>query len=303
MPPATSGGLSSQGRTGYVGDGCSPNSFAAVGAFTHWGGGACDHPEVITHLYDGGIASVSRAVEAAAPDVVFHLASAVAIDHTADGVAEILAANITFPTLILEAMAALGYRRFVNTGTSWQHFDGTDTYTPTNLYAATKQAFEDVARYYVEAKAFNILTLRLFDVYGPADPREVLPYLVGAALRNEPVALSWPSDARSRPRQRCDVRLPCGRRSAPGRYPRHGSLSGPLRRGRLGPRLGGPDRDGLGMTVDATFGGRPYRDREVMKPWDAHATLPGWSPKIDLDSGLRQLVAVARQQASEDGTV
>ncbi|MCJ2022794.1 NAD-dependent epimerase/dehydratase family protein [Methylobacterium sp. J-067] len=293
------------GATGYVG-GWLLAELLRSGWIVHTlGRRAGDHSGVTTHLYDGGIASVSRAVEAAAPDVVFHLASAVAIDHTADGAAEILAANITFPTLILEAMAALGYRNFVNTGTSWQHFDGTDAYNPTNLYAATKQAFEDVARYYVEAKAFNVLTLRLFDVYGPADPRrKLLPYLVGAALRNEPVSLSpglqtldlvHVSDVTSAFLVAAERLLAAPR----------GMEVFLVRSGEIVSVRDLVDRiaTALGMTVDAKFGGRPYRDREVMKPWDAHSTLPGWSPKVDLGSGLRQLVAVARQQASDDGTV
>ena len=52
--------------------------------------------------------------------------------------------------------------RIVNTGTSWQHYCN-KPYSPVNLYAATKQAFEEILQYYVEAKGFksdNVETVR-----------------------------------------------------------------------------------------------------------------------------------------------
>jgi nucleoside-diphosphate-sugar epimerase len=38
------------------------------------------------------------------------------------------------------------------------------------------------------------------------------------------------------------------------------------------------------------FGKMPYRPREVMHPWQG-PSLPGWSPKITLLEGFRQLIA------------
>jgi nucleoside-diphosphate-sugar epimerase len=55
-----------------------------------------------------------------------------------------------YPIHILEAALAGGCRRLVNTGTQSQHRDGTADYAPTNLYAASKQAFEDLVCAYVE---------------------------------------------------------------------------------------------------------------------------------------------------------
>jgi nucleoside-diphosphate-sugar epimerase len=36
------------------------------------------------------------------------------------------------------------------------------------------------------------------------------------------------------------------------------------------------------------FGGRPYREREMMAPTST-PTLPGWRPTVDLQTGLREV--------------
>jgi nucleoside-diphosphate-sugar epimerase len=44
-----------------------------------------------------------------------------------------------------------------------------------------------------------------------------------------------------------------------------------------------------GASVPVVWGGRDYRAREVMVPWQGHA-LPGWSAKFSLEQGLRQVL-------------
>jgi nucleoside-diphosphate-sugar epimerase len=41
-----------------------------------------------------------------------------------------------------------------------------------------------------------------------------------------------------------------------------------------------------GRELQIEWGGRPYRDREVMVPWKG-PVLPGWEPKVDLETGIR----------------
>ncbi|KAK3671198.1 hypothetical protein LTR37_021587, partial [Vermiconidia calcicola] len=138
-----------------------------------------------------GSASLGDIVGRAAPEVVFHVASAVVVEHSPDAIADIVQANVTFPTQLLEAMTRHGVRRFVNTGTSWQHHDGGAAYRPSNLYAATKQAFEDIAIFYNDAHGIGMANLKLFDVYGPSDPRnKVIPLLLRVLRSGEPLGMS-----------------------------------------------------------------------------------------------------------------
>ena len=44
-----------------------------------------------------------------------------------------------------------------------------------------------------------------------------------------------------------------------------------------------------GADISVEWGGRPYRPREVMVPWKAGKSLPGWRPKVGLEDGLRRM--------------
>src|SRR6476619_3912220 len=115
------------------------------------------------------------------PDVCFHLATAFRGVHVADDIEPMVTANVGFGTALAEAVSQAGDCVFVNTGTVWQHFDARP-YSPVSLYAAMKQAFTDVLRFYEEVASLPVVTLELTDTYGPGDPRpKLLPILVRAA--------------------------------------------------------------------------------------------------------------------------
>lgn len=124
-------------------------------------------------FYDGTFESIANFLKINKIDVVFHLASYVVIDHHSSQVDELISSNVRLGTQLLEAMKVYSVRYFVNTGTSWQNFQN-QAYNPVNLYAATKQAFEDILLYYSEAGFIKSLSLRLYDVYGKDDSRPKL---------------------------------------------------------------------------------------------------------------------------------
>jgi nucleoside-diphosphate-sugar epimerase len=39
--------------------------------------------------------------------------------------------------------------------------------------------------------------------------------------------------------------------------------------------------------VNVRWGVKPYRAREVMRPWTQGAPVPGWSPRVSLDQGIK----------------
>ena len=103
-------------------------------------------------------------------EVVFHLASAVITNYKPEQVPVLIQSNIQFGTEILEAMKYSSTRLFVGTGSNWQNYND-DVYNPVDLYAATKEAFEKVLKFYVDAHHFRAISLRLFDIYGEDDNR------------------------------------------------------------------------------------------------------------------------------------
>src|SRR5690554_394932 len=105
--------------------------------------------------------------------VVFHLASFFVEEHMVEDMDTLVDSNIRFGLHVLEAMKESNTKLIINTGSSWQHYHS-DEYNPANLYAATKEAFEDLMKYYVEAENVRAITLKLFDTYGENDRRPKL---------------------------------------------------------------------------------------------------------------------------------
>lgn len=216
---------------------------------------------------------------AARPDVVFHLASLYLAEHRPDQIEALVRSNILFPTLLAEAMVATGHQRLINTGTAWQQFDGS-SYLPVNLYAATKQAAEDLLLYYADARDLSVITLRLFDTYGRGDKRrKLIQILIDAAQAGETLAMS-PGDQvvdLTHVDDVIDGFLIAAQRLVEAAAPLHNTylLSGERHSVKS---LAGLVGDALGRPLAPEFGGRPYRGREVMEPVSAgpEALLPGW---------------------------
>ena len=142
-------------------------------------------PHTITHIpgvhdstfffANNNIDSLAQFIRSNKIDGVIHLASLYLQRHESKDIPDLIQSNVYFGTAVLEAAASAGVKWFINTGTIWQNYnapDGSDAYCPVNLYAATKQAFMDIAKFYSETSAMRICTLKLCDTYGPNDPRK-----------------------------------------------------------------------------------------------------------------------------------
>jgi nucleoside-diphosphate-sugar epimerase len=122
------------------------------------------------HSYSGETEELINIMQNARPHAVFHLAAMFVSEHKTGDIVPLVQSNILLGTQLLEAAGRSGVRYFINTGTHWQNYSGYD-YNPVNLYAATKQAFEAVARFYTQTFEMRMLTVKLIDTYGPFDPR------------------------------------------------------------------------------------------------------------------------------------
>jgi len=193
---------------------------------------------------------------------------------------------------LLEAMSLAGCDRILNAGTFFQHYDQSP-YNPVNLNAATKQAFEAILAYYVEARSFQAITIELFDTYGPGDTRNKLTtLLIQAALLGHPIDLSpgeqlldllYISDAV----QGFQTAL---KRLLDGPVKGHMRFSLPSPQRITVRNLAAEVEQVTGKRIAATWGGRPYRAREVFVPYSGTPALPDWHPAVTLAEGLTALV-------------
>ena len=244
-------------------------------------------PQAHVHRHDGSTLQLIDIMRAAAPEVVFHLASLFLAAHKPEDVDRLIQSNLLFSTQLVEAMTACGVQKLVNTGTSWEHYED-QAYNPVCLYAATKAAFTALLRYYVEVHPLRVVTLKLFDTYGAGDTRPKVLNLLkrvaneGSSLGMSPgeqlVDLVYIDDVMDA------FMLACEQLATQAEaIEEYGVSSGqplPLK------DIAALYAQVSGKPLNIEWGGRPYREREVMVPWHSYRSVPGWQPKVGLAQGL-----------------
>jgi nucleoside-diphosphate-sugar epimerase len=235
--------------------------------------------------------SVITAVAAAKPEIVFHLAAMFRAEHKPGEVAPMIDANVTFTTHLLEGMRLAGVKTMVNTGTSWQHYQDA-SYDPVCLYAATKQAAEDILTFYCNAYGIKAVTLKLFDTYGPGDTRNKL-FTIFKRASESPTPIAFSSGEQLIDLVHIDDVVRAYIAAAleavaepAGRHQRYGVSSGaplPLRElAAIYERLSV-------KKMNIAWGARAYRAREVMQTPQL-AAPPHWKPVVRLEQALANIV-------------
>lgn len=239
--------------------------------------------KIIFHVNDEEN-DLRKIVKKAQPDVVFHLASLFLSNHAYQDISALVDSNIKFGTELLDAMVENKIYRFVNTGTSWQHYNNAE-YNPVNLYAASKQAFEMMMKYYQEISPLNVINLKLYDTYGPNDNRKKIFALLEHVLKTgERLQMS-------KGEQLIDlvhiddvvnafilsaIYLMENKKEYYGTYAVSSGKPIALK------TLVEAYENIIGEKLNIAWGDRQYREREVMVPWNMGTLLPGWQTKFKL---------------------
>lgn len=221
---------------------------------------------------------------------IIHLASLYLTTHKPEQVRALVDSNVFFGTAVLEAASLAGcVRWFLNTGSIWQNYrvEG-KAYNPVNLYAATKQAFIDMARYYEDVYGIRFSTLKLCDTYGPHDPRPKIFKLFKDCSENGQVLKMSPGEQKLDLLFISDIvsgfchlaEMLSSGQQVDGQYVLSSGEQLPLR------SIAETFSRVSGRTLNIEWGGRPYREREVMIPWKG-PVLPGWRPAVKLEEGIR----------------
>jgi len=246
--------------------------------------------DVHTFVDDGNTQKMQDFFQEIKPDGVLHLASLVLVNHTLDDIETLIISNILFSTRLLEASVNSHVKWFINTGTFWQNYNDED-YNPVNLYAATKQAFEDIAKYYYETQKINFVTIKLNDTFGTNDTRSKIFNLWGKAVANNENLGMSPGE------QIIDISYienivdayiqMLTQLQANDTYTYAGDVYAVNSEERMSLQALAKVYEEVTQTsVDITWGGRPYRDREVMIPWTKGKPVPGWKQNISLRDAI-----------------
>ena len=224
---------------------------------------------------------------------VVHLASEYVKDHSVESVSALINANIAFGAQILEATSA-DAQWFLNVGSIWQHHHG-QMDTAANLYAATKNAFEQLLAFYSNSASISAMSVYIGDTYGPGDSRpKILNLWRDSALQGSRVKMS-PGFQKLSILHVDDVvdalvkaigLLSARPDAASQRFQRFVIDSDKYVNLRDLATLFGK---ATGLNLKVEWGASPYRKREVMDPTVPFQRLPGWSPRKTLEDGLREV--------------
>ena len=107
-------------------------------------------------------------------DYVIHAATHYVKKHKYSDIKKIIESNVLLPTIIADLLCKKKIKKFINFGTVWQHYNNKKDYAY-NLYASSKQAFNNIINYYKnhfsETKFYNLL---ISDTFGKDDNRKKL---------------------------------------------------------------------------------------------------------------------------------
>jgi len=221
---------------------------------------------------------------------VIHLASKVVVEHTPENIDNMIQSNITYGTFLLEACKESNVKWFINTGTFWQNFENKD-YSPVNLYAATKEAFESISQYYTETSDLIFTTLKLNDTFGPNDKRpkifnlwskiaqtgEVLNMSSGKQI----IDICYIEDVLNAyelliNHLKSDYAFQFKNKTFVVKSDERMSLK----------EMSIVFEKATDTSLNINWGGKEHRKREVMLPWEYGNVVPGWKQKYSLKEAI-----------------
>lgn len=222
------------------------------------------------------------------PDCFINVSGKYYGSHNMNTIQEMIESNILFVTLVLDAAVKAGCKNVIHTSSFQQCYQG-KIYNPVNLYAATKQSFEDILKFYTESKSLKSIVLQLFDTYGADDSRNKIFNRIRNLKEDESFDLS-PGMQKMYLCYIDDVveaymvairQLLCENDGFMGKYAIRGDKPIELRKF-VDMYCTSMDREYL-----LNWGKRDYMKREIMDPTDYGKVLPNWCMNVSYEEGIK----------------
>lgn len=249
---------------------------------------------VFTISRGADLKSMANTLKTSTPDIVIHLASCFIAEHKSTDIENLINSNILFGTQLLEAMRTCECKNLVNTGTIWQQYNGNKN-NPVCLYSATKNAFEEILKYYIHAENFRVINLKICDSYGANDKRgKLISKLIESLKTGQEFNLS-PGDQRLNLVHINDITrafeiaalltTQCvSQDTSTNTYTAAADVSYSIR------EIASLIEVISGEKLNVNFGSKPYRKREIMVPDIMDPILPNWHAEVSLEKGLKELI-------------
>lgn len=224
------------------------------------------------------------------PDIGFHLAAAFDKGQTNREIHNLNNVNILYGMILLNALVESGCKNFISIGTSWQNFSD-EEYNPVNLYAATKEAFQAIIKYYEKTKMLNTIILKLCDTYGKNDRRKKIINFLKEAYQNDKaldmtkgeqyLSLTYIDDI-------VEGLLLAAEYIMNGEHCGKTFFVANKELIKLKDLVKTIEKIG-NKKLKINWGSVPYREREIMKPYIGEL-LPNWEAKVSIKKGIEKVL-------------
>ena len=136
------------------------------------------YPKKYKNIFFANNTSLSKQLKNIKADYFINFATLYSNNHSHSQIADFVESNILFPTLIYDIINNK-IKKMINFGSMMQHSND-ERLISKNLYAATKNAFEMIANYYVsinnKTKFYNI---KFYESFGDNDARKkIIPTII-----------------------------------------------------------------------------------------------------------------------------
>jgi nucleoside-diphosphate-sugar epimerase len=248
---------------------------------------------VFSYSSDNLIEDVTRAVLSFDPDVVVHTSSFISSSENIHVLKELIDANVYFGTVLLEVLSKSKSNKFINLSSYGQHFFIDNNSIGNSLYATTKEAFEKILLYFSLKENIQVVNLILQHVYGRDEDKRIVYKIIKSIKEKEDIYLSAGEQvfdfihiddvvdaiehaiievSNSHPDKLSFNSYGVGTKKST-------SLQSLVEHIRLFLEI--PEKILKWGKVD-------YRKFEFFKIWEDYSFIPGWSPKITLEEGIKK---------------
>jgi len=243
-------------------------------------------------IYDGTYESLFKPLEEIKIDIIIHLATLFIANHKSNQIGELIDSNVKFGSYMLELTKQKNIPYFINTTTYAQSYNH-DGYNPQNLYAATKQSFETIVKYYEEVTETIFVTLELTDTYGSNDTRPKFINLLLNAIKDKitfKMSLGEQEISYLNIEDAIDAYITTIQLLLSKRITENSKFSvysdEILKLKDLVPLVCSE----LNSSIEINRGFYPYRNREIMTFKPLYIKLPDWNAKISLVDGILKMI-------------
>lgn len=247
-------------------------------------------------------------VREVAPQVVLHFATYGAYQGTQQDIETTVQTNILGTINLLRACAEVGFKCFINTGSSSEYgekdhpISEKDLLEPNNLYGVSKAAGTLYCQSLAKKMGLPVVTMRLFSPYGYfEEDGRLMPNIVKAGLKNE--KFHAPSSSLVRDFVFIEDVIVAYLKAIDNADSIKGRIFniGSGKQRSIAEVVGAVEKI-LGTKIEAIYGEVAARQHEP-KTWVADISeakkMLGWSPANSLEDGLTKFIKWAKKQAAE----